>query len=71
MDLADAQSLGLVSVINGNFRTSADDTTVLTGGAGRKSVRLESKDTYDVHVTVYVSRRLSFRLLLTLAIDGT
>ncbi|KZV69996.1 glycoside hydrolase family 16 protein [Peniophora sp. CONT] len=53
VSLADAQSLGLVSVVNGNFRTKADDTTVLTGGAGRKSVRMESKATYDKHVTVW------------------
>ncbi|KZV69997.1 glycoside hydrolase family 16 protein [Peniophora sp. CONT] len=53
VSLADAQNLGLVSVVNGNFRTKADHTTVLTGGAGRKSVRMESVATYDRHVTIW------------------
>jgi hypothetical protein len=52
VDLATAKSLGLVTVANGNFQLKPDSTTVLTGGAGRKSVRMESVTEYTQHVTM-------------------
>ncbi|KZV64904.1 glycoside hydrolase family 16 protein [Peniophora sp. CONT] len=53
VDLSDAQSLGLATVTGNNFFLRADHTTVLTGGAGRKSVRIQSKKQWDNHVSVY------------------
>ena len=53
VDLSDAQSLGLATVSGNNFFLRADDTTTLTNGAGRKSVRIQSQKQWDNHVSVY------------------
>ena len=51
-----AMSKGLVSVSGNNFTLRADDTTVPSSSAsGRDSVRIQSKKSYNTHVTVYVS----------------
>jgi len=48
-----AISEGLVSSSGGNFTLKADDTTVLSSSAtGRNSVRIQSPNTYNSHVTV-------------------
>ncbi|KAI0036128.1 endo-beta-glucanase [Vararia minispora EC-137] len=53
VNLATAQSQGLLRVVNGNFQLRPDSTTVLTNGAGRNSVRMESAAQYDNHVVVF------------------
>jgi hypothetical protein len=51
---SEAQSLGLAQVVSGNFQLRADHTTVVPSGQGRKSVRMESKATYDNnHVVIF------------------
>jgi len=53
VSLQTAQSLGLATVSGNNFILRADDTTVLTNGAGRKSVRIQSNKQWDNHVSIF------------------
>jgi hypothetical protein len=52
VDQGTAQSLGLATVSGNNIILRADDTTVLTGGAGRKSFRIQSNKQWDNHVSM-------------------
>ncbi|KAI0052819.1 glycoside hydrolase family 16 protein [Auriscalpium vulgare] len=54
VDMSTAQSKGYATVSGNNFTLRADHTTVLgTGGRGRDSFRIQSKKSYDHHVSVY------------------
>ncbi|KAJ7111332.1 glycoside hydrolase family 16 protein [Mycena epipterygia] len=54
VDQATAMSANLTFASSNKFVLRADDTTVLDpNGAGRKSVRLSSKNTYSTHVAVF------------------
>ncbi|KAI0314130.1 glycoside hydrolase family 16 protein [Amylostereum chailletii] len=53
VDKATAQSEGLATVEGGNFFLRADAQTILTGDTGRKSSRIQSVKSWDLHVSVY------------------
>ncbi|KAH7910214.1 glycoside hydrolase family 16 protein [Hygrophoropsis aurantiaca] len=54
VDMATAQRLNLTYATSDTFIMRADDTTVIaSGGAGRKSVRIQSNNAYTTHVVVF------------------
>ena len=55
VDKSTAVSQGLVFASGSNFTLKADDTNVVSSSAsGRNSVRIQSPNAYNSHVTVYV-----------------
>ena len=55
VDKSTAVSQGLVFASGTNFTLKADDTNVVSSSAsGRNSVRIQSPNAYNSHVTVYV-----------------